>query len=65
LPRRNRHEVPGPSCMLGAGFKKCMPMTRPVKFEVEAIRVTEIDEVLVARIVSGRQTPSKFSIPPS
>jgi hypothetical protein len=24
--------------------------------------VTEIDEVLVARIVSGRQTPSRFSV---
>ena len=34
--------------MRGTGLKKCMPMTRPGDFDVAAILVTEIDEVLVA-----------------
>ena len=48
------------SCIIGTGLKKCMPMTRPGTFEVEAMRVTEIDEVLVARTASARQTRSRF-----
>ncbi len=44
------------------GLKKCMPMTRPGIFEVEAMRVTEIDEVLVARMASCLQTRSRSSI---
>ena len=42
-----------------------MPMTRPGTFEVEAMRVTEIEEVLVAKIASGRQTRSRTRTPPS
>jgi hypothetical protein len=45
------------SAITGTGLKKCMPMTRAGTFEVEAMRVTEIEEVLVARIASPRQTP--------
>ena len=37
-----------------------MPMTRLGTFEVEAMRVTEIEAVLVARIASAPQTRSRF-----
>ena len=50
------------SCIIGIGLKKCMPMTRPGTFEAEAMRVTEIDEVLVARMASARRSTSSWPI---
>ncbi len=44
------------SCMTGTGFMKWMPMKRSGRSVVEARRVMEIDEVLVARIASGFTT---------
>ena len=46
--------------MTGAGLKKCIPMTRSGLFVAEAIRVMEIEEVLLARITSCRVTSSSF-----
>ena len=46
------------SFMTGAGLKKCMPTTLPGPPVRTAISVTDSDEVLVARMVSGRQIPS-------
>jgi acetate kinase len=34
--------------IIGTGLKKCMPVTRPGSHEADAIRVTEIEDVLVA-----------------
>ena len=38
----------------GAGLKKCTPTTRPGRVLAVEISVTGSDEVLVARIASGR-----------
>ncbi len=43
----------------GAGLKKCTPITRPGWELAVEISVTESDEVLVARIASGRTTSSR------
>ena len=42
----------------GAGLKKCTPITRPGWALAVEISVTDSDEVLVARIVSGATMPS-------
>ena len=42
------------SCITGTGFMKCMPMTRSGRSTLAAMRVMGIEEVLVARIASGR-----------
>ena len=41
------------SSMTGTGFMKCMPMNRSARPDRAPSRVIEIDEVFVARIVSG------------
>ena len=46
------------SCMIGTGLKKCMPMTRSGRLVAAASLVMEIEDVLLARIVSGAQRPS-------
>ena len=46
------------SGMIGAGLKKCMPMTRFGRWVATEISVTDSEEVLVARIASGLQTRS-------
>ena len=47
------------SFITGAGLKKCMPTTLPGREVATAISVTDSEEVLVARIVSGRQISSR------
>ena len=41
------------SFMSGGGFMKCIPMTRSGRFTAPASFVSEIDEVLLARMASG------------
>ena len=45
----------------GAGLKKCMPTTREGRPVATEISVTDRDEVLVARMVSGLRDPSSCS----
>ena len=44
--------------MTGTGLKKCMPMKRSGRCVTAAMRVIGIEDVLLARMVCGRQTPS-------
>ncbi len=44
--------------MTGAGLKKCSPTTLPGRPVATAISVTDSEEVFVARMVSGRHSPS-------
>jgi hypothetical protein len=44
----------------GAGLKKCIPITRSGLLVTEAIRVMEMDEVLLARMASFGVTSSSF-----
>ena len=48
------------SAITGTGLKKCMPTKRSGRLVAAASRVIEIDEVLVAMIVSGRAIASTF-----
>ncbi len=45
----------------GTGFMKCMPMNLPGRPLAAASRVIEIDDVLVARMVSGPRLGVSFS----
>ncbi len=45
----------------GTGLKKCMPPTRSGCFSLEAIAVMGMDDVLEARIVSGRVPASSLA----
>ena len=47
------------SLSTGAGLKKCIPTTLDGRVVATEISVTDSDEVLVARIVSGRQILSR------
>lgn len=51
-------ETTSTSFMAGAGLKKCRPNTRSGRAESAASRVTESALVPVARMVSGRTSPS-------
>jgi hypothetical protein len=53
------------SAITGTGLKKCMPTTRDGSLEAAAMRVTEIDDVLVAKIASGRQIASSSRMMPA
>ena len=44
----------------GTGLKKCIPITRSGRSEAAARRVSEIEEVLEAKIVSGPQIASRL-----
>ncbi len=46
------------SSITGTGFMKCIPMKRSARLVAAASLVIEIDDVLVARIASGRRIPS-------
>ena len=46
------------SAIIGTGLKKCMPTKRDGSFSDAASRVMEMEEVLVARMASGRTTAS-------
>ena len=46
------------SFITGAGLKKCIPTTLPGREVATEISVTDSEEVLVARMVSGGQTSS-------
>jgi hypothetical protein len=43
----------------GAGLKKCIPITRSCLFVKEAIRVMDMEEVLLAKITSFRVIASR------
>ena len=49
------------SFITGAGLKKCTPTTLPGRRVATAISVTDSDEVLVARMVSGLQISSTWA----
>src|SRR5437870_9929205 len=44
---------------MGTGLKKCMPITLSARFVRAASLVIEIDDVLEARMISGRQRRSR------
>jgi hypothetical protein len=48
------------SAISGTGFMKCMPMNLPGRSVEAARRVIEIDEVLVAMMVSGPSSGTSF-----
>ncbi|MNE72844.1 hypothetical protein D3C80_1688180 [compost metagenome] len=48
--------------MTGTGLKKCNPTTRSGRVVAAASRVIEIDDVLDARIASGRTMASNWAI---
>ena len=53
-------EITSTSFITGAGLKKCIPRNRSGRFRSRAMDVSEIDEVLLARLASSATIPSSW-----
>ena len=53
---------PWTSCIIATGLKKCIPIIRWGDEEAAAMRVMDMDDVLVAKIASGRQMRSRSCV---